>query len=293
MALLAISPAFAPFIRAADTPAQDKDRTGGYEASYTERSPLSSAKIISKTLKSNIPHPKATLDEYWNYAKDYDLSKDAFDVYVAANYTRGKPAGIFFWCSPGEGGLPGDWKKVADANNLIIATAKKAGNNRKPAWHRVGLALDAVHNLRQRYAVDPTRIFVGGLSGGGGIASGLAAFHPELFTGAMICGAPIPLRAIKGKNGIGASWDVSPGLFSKIKSRQRYVYITGEKDEIAPPALVTNIVTSGVAKWGFAKKPFYFVMPGAGHVTPNAEVFGRVIRAFAGEFDKNEGNELP
>lgn len=290
-ALIATAFAVGGIANAADP--QDKDRVGGYEAAFSERSPHSTGKMLSRKLKNTMPHTKQYKDEYWNYTKEYTVGDDKYDVYASKNYTREKPAGIFVWCSPGTGGLPGGWKAVADKYNLILITAKKAGNDRKPAWHRIGLALDALHNLPKAYATNPKRHYIGGLSGGGGIATGTAFFHPELVTGVMICGAPIPLRDVKKK--IGASWDVPSGLFSKIKANHRHVMITGEKDTLVPPELIIGIVNEGYAKWGFKNKPYYAIMKGLGHVPPDAATFERAIRAFDGEFDadKTKGYELP
>lgn len=290
-ALVTLSLANLPVLIAAET--KNKDRVGGYETTFSERSPHSAGKQLSRKLKDAAPQTKAFKDEYWDYSKEYKTGDDPYDVYAPKNYTREKPAGIFVWCSPGTGGLPGGWKEVADRHNLILITAKKAGNDRKPAWHRIGLALDALHNLPKSYATDPKRHYIGGLSGGGGIATGTAFFHPELVTGVMICGAPIPLRDVKSY--IGASWDVSSGLFSKIKTRHRHVMVTGEKDTLVPPQLIIGIVEKGYAKWGFTKKPYYAIMPGLGHVPPDGATFDRVIRAFDGEFepDKSKDYKLP
>jgi hypothetical protein len=154
-------------------------KTGTFETTFTTRSPLSEMKSLCKRL--GYPAPTA----------DYDLSKEPFFVHVPETYDPQKPAGLLVICNYKKSvSLPTPVLPQLDEANLIVVTAQ---NYPDESWQRGGTALDAVHNLRQQYAIDPRRIYL--LGGGEGrdnslkgypaMAERLALNFPEVFTGCM------------------------------------------------------------------------------------------------------------
>ena len=138
--------------------------------------------------------------------------------------------------APADGGgvsLPENLEALAE-ERLIWIGANNSGNDRYH-WYRTGLALDAVHNMQQLYNIHPDRVYVAGYSGGGRVASSLALLYPEVFQGggyffgcSYFRDVPVPKRT-------DAYWQASfppppkPAL-KEIKSRNRYVFLTGEND---------------------------------------------------------------
>jgi predicted esterase len=78
-------------------------------------------------------------------------------------------------------------------------------------------ALMALTFVQQNYAVDSSRIYISGMSGGGRIASMTITLFPDLFTGALyIVGADF--------------WTATdPAVLARI-TEKRYVFLTGAKD---------------------------------------------------------------
>jgi predicted esterase len=76
----------------------------------------------------------------------------------------------------------------------------------------MGLAL-----VQQNYAVDPARIYISGMSGGGRVASMTITLFPHLFTGALyIVGADF--------------WTTTDPALLALITDKRYVFLTGAKD---------------------------------------------------------------
>ena len=75
-----------------------------------------------------------------------------------------------------------------DEHNLIWISANKSGN-RVLVSRRVMKAILALNAIQQEYALDETRIYVAGFSGGGKIASMIATDYANTFDGGLfICG---------------------------------------------------------------------------------------------------------
>ena len=114
---------------------------------------------------------------------DYNLADESFEVYVPADYTGEKPFGLFVFCSPSPSGRPmGPFLKSMDERHLIWIGPNKAGNDRvnRP---RMGLAIDAAISMKAKYNIDPDRVYVAGISGGGRIASMLGVGYADIFKG--------------------------------------------------------------------------------------------------------------
>jgi predicted esterase len=98
--------------------------------------------------------------------------------------------------------------------------------------NREQLALDAVETASHRFLIDPRRVYITGLSGGGRVSSIMQACFPDVFMGA------IPIAGMSSyqhvPNGLGQFWRAAyarPGsdTFRVFKGR-RMAGITGERD---------------------------------------------------------------
>lgn len=120
---------------------------------------------------------------------------------------------------------------VADELGLIIVAPEKVGN-RVYAPDRWQAALDAVATVSARLRVDPRRVYITGISGGGQISTHMCLCFPEVFAGA------VPIVALGSYENIpignGTMWQ---GTFGKprrevlaIAKQRRLCAITGGKD---------------------------------------------------------------
>ena len=126
-----------------------------------------------------------------------------------------------------------------------------SGNTRLP-WNRVGLALDAAYNAARYYEIDPERVYVGGYSGGGRIATALTLFYPEVFRGGLFVYGVDFYRRISVPDRPGSDWlpwfPVPPkATLSQLRDDSRLVLLTGDRDfnrlqteTVAPPAPFTR-----------------------------------------------------
>lgn len=218
-------------------------RTGDYTTSFAERHPLSAMAEITRRLPVLKP-------------SDYDLAQESFCVSVPASYRPETPHGLLVFINSADpGDCPESFRGLLEKHRLIYVGANKSGNERIPPA-RVGLALDAVHNLKKRYAVDPDRVYVSGYSGGGRVTSLLAPAFPDVFRGAMY---------LDGCN------EVTPKLPQNLQERMKsvtgYVFLTGDKDFNRPG---TRQTFEAYERAHFAHIT-YLQVPGMGHDIPPRE----------------------
>ena len=130
---------------------------------------------------------------------DRYLPDEQLFIRLPAGYTPRRPAGLVVWIDPTDSGRPPEgFSPAADAMNLIMIGAADAGNPRL-ATDRYQLALDAVASASSRFHIDPARVYVTGVAGGGGISSGRAVVLPDRFAGrvASVGVNHTPLAAIR------------------------------------------------------------------------------------------------
>jgi hypothetical protein len=166
--------------------ADDEPRTGTYTATFTQRSPHSEYKDFEKRLRKNL-----------RKIEPYDLADESFAVHVPRHYAGKKPFGLIVYIDPGDlgGRMIKAYHKVLNRHNLIWVGANKAGNQRE-VIHRVGLSLDAIHNMTRQYNIDPNRVYVCGMSGGGRISSWVGMGYPEVVAGTFpFCGVNYSKRS--------------------------------------------------------------------------------------------------
>lgn len=127
-----------------------------------------------------------------------------------------EPHGVLVFVHPGFNAepMPG-WAEVLDRRNLIYIAAEGFGND-KPGNQRALAALLALTQMSRTQQIDAGRRYIGGMSGGGKMASQVLSRFPAYFDGA---------RCI-----VGADY-VSPGPQRAAQmADKRMVFMTGDED---------------------------------------------------------------
>jgi hypothetical protein len=244
-------------------------------ARFTNSAPYASISELSRRMGGPLGSPP------------YDLSREGFRVIAPESLSTNW--GLFVWISPGHDAyIPRDWEPVFAEHQLVFAAPYQSGNNRELA-DRFRLALDAVFNLSRQYGIDRKRIFVGGFSGGGRMASMLAIAYADIFAGAFcVCGVnfcqEVTFTSEEGSaipgSGLGAG-QVRPSptvrfpasfrppqpMQDLAKRNARLFLLTGSTDE-------NRLNTKALYEAGFKRVGFrhlqYRDIPGFGHAIPKA-----------------------
>lgn len=119
-------------------------KTGELDLTFTQRSPLSSAKTLTDRLV------------FRSAGDDDDLANTHFLAYVPPATTE--PMGLIVWLNYRAADvLPKSIEPVLDRTHTIFVVAKTA--NQDP-WARVALSIDADYNLKQQYTIDERRTYL-------------------------------------------------------------------------------------------------------------------------------------
>ena len=240
-------------------------RTGAFRATLPDRAPQSerAAWIERFQFPGDL--------EGW----DYDLGDETFSLYIPAEYDpEGEPYGVVVWISPSEdGAIPARLRSVFDERRLIWIGANDAGNSRH-LFHRSGLALDAATNVKRLYNVDPGRVFVSGLSGGGRVAAMDAVDFPDVFSGGLpIIGVTtyldVPLESNPGQRVLQFP-EPSADVLEQARE-QPLVIMTGSGDFNREECRLAADAYRGD---GFTRVEFLKI-EGMGHEMPSPDAFGR------------------
>ncbi|MDB5331255.1 MAG: hypothetical protein JWP03_2406 [Phycisphaerales bacterium] len=254
---------------AAKPAAQGPPQTGQFQVQFSERSPDSAIDKLARRLGWTLDTLKKEGVEL-----EYDLAKESFEVCIPTDYDGSKKYGLFVWVSASPSGVVHrDWLEQLDKRHLIWIGANNAGNPRA-VTARLGLAIDAVHNMKAKYAIDDDRIYVSGGSGGGRCSSILGVSHPEIFRGGFYMIGCDYFRIIPTGEP-GKFWQRSygppePKMMALAQHHSRHVLLTGEND-------MNRAQTKGNYERGFLKDGFehvlYLEVPGMGHQPPPADWF--------------------
>ncbi len=203
-----------------------------------------------------IPNRNARL----NY--EFDLSQEPVLIHVPANYDGSTPFGLIVFL-PGDGPFttaPRGWDKVLEQRQLLFVSPQKALNSRD--WdRRCALAVVCTLKMRELYQIDPQRTYIAGYSGGARMASRLAYYHPDLFSGTIqSCGSdfhrPVPAVKVPPSERNPRSpyglLDATAGEIKAARKKVRFVLITGPRDFRYENLL--DIYAGGFAKEDFQAK---------------------------------------
>ncbi|HXX93819.1 MAG TPA: PHB depolymerase family esterase [Planctomycetota bacterium] len=204
----------------------------------------------------------------------WDVSKEKFRILVPKSYTHTARWGLFVYVNAdNSANLPGRYEAILEKHKLLGITAYRSGNDRN-IFERFRLAIDGNFNMCQRFNIDPDRVYVSGISGGGRTASMVAVAYADIFSGAIpFCGVNFytPIPGEPGKAWPPGYIPCEPAL-KMAKSNGRYVLVTGEKD-------MNLKETRAVYEYGFKKEGFKHALlmevPGMGHSPPPAESFDK------------------
>lgn len=201
--------------------------------------------IASGEAKEEIPHggfKKAfggrlprTRDKTVFDPSAYNMDKELYYIYVPPNYTSAEPFGLLVFINAGDTmGLPAGWDKVLEQKKLLYIAPQNVGNNQQHN-RRVDLSYIGLAKMMELYKVDEKRVYTTGMSGGARTANWFALMHPDVISGTLpICGADfikaVPkIRATKD-DAYGSIGGFEGQSVAKIKSKIRFVFITGDKD---------------------------------------------------------------
>lgn len=255
----------------------DSHRVGFYSVSFKETHPLAEAKELAK-------RQGWKLDEVRKKEPDFEkrkIEEETFQVVVPDGYGREKSFGLVVWISPMPSGVPPDeWLEPLAKRDLIAIGADNSGNDRGTVF-RVALALDAVHNVKARYTIDPKRIYVTGFSGGGRTASRLGITYPDVFTGGIYQGGVDFYRGVPdpadAKREFAPTFIKPEGdLLKKVKTESRHVILAGESDFNRAPCKATFEM---MTKRENFTRATYIEMPGVPHVWADAATFAKALDA--------------
>ncbi len=250
-------------------------KKGSFTAVFEEYSPLSSPRALERRMGSRANRGARR-------KHDYDIRTESFEVYVPDSYDSNTPFGLMVWISPSpSGGMPPlqGIQEMMDKYKLIWVGANKSGNKEYTYVRRVPLALDGAYNMEELYNIDPNRVYVAGLSGGGRIASITAFHHSDVYSGGIfIIGANYweSMRAPGTKNARWRSGGPRPKgkYLRRAKKFGRYVFLTGEHDG-------NRLQMHTYYEKRYRKKldnVLYIEVPGMGHEVPPAEEFEKALK---------------
>ncbi len=152
-----------------------------------------------------------------DWLKDYDSTKQQYELYVPPRRDPKKPLPVILFVSPS--GEPMGWKAfeaVCKGQGFLFAGPRDAGNDCPPK-RRVRIVLDVLDDVRRRHPTDPDLTYIAGFSGGGRIACATAFALPECFGGVMPICASGDLRD-------------EPWLRRRVIDRLSVALMTGDND---------------------------------------------------------------
>jgi hypothetical protein len=249
-------------------------KKGSFTATFKEYSPLSDTVSISSRMQVYV-------EQISPYKKhQYDIEHESFEVYVPDCYDSNTPFGLIVWIPASPGGTIETYqgsKELMAKHKLIWVGANNSGNKTGPYHRRIPLALDAAYNMQKLYNIDPNRVYVAGISGGGRVASITAFHHSDVYAGGIfIIGADYwEDMAVPGKNSIwrAACMRPQPKFLLRAKKFGRYVLLTGDTD--VNRLQMHTYYEKGYRKW--LKNVLYIQVPGIGHEIPPAEELDKAL----------------
>jgi predicted esterase len=168
--------------------------------------------------------------------------------------------GVLVFVKPIDSGdLPENWAAELDRQSLIWIAAEDFGNEH-PRAQRILAAMAGLKLIESTETIDLKRVYVGGMSGGGRIASQTITRFPRHFRGALyIVGADF--------------WTQAEERLQPRIAANRYVFVTGSRDfnHRDMRRVVEKYQAAGV------HQVLLMDLPGFGHEYPNAEQLGQAI----------------
>lgn len=183
--------------------------------------------LDTPTLKTRFTHGGASLD-----ATTRKLSDEAVLIRLPANMDPRIARGLVVYVHPGpQSGIPEAMHDALDELGFIAVAPDNVPNDRHRT-DRMQLTLDAIATACDRYVIDPDRIYVTGVSGGGKIASHTWACAPDIIDGVVAIVGVGSYENMKRSDGKYWRGDFEKPLGPQLKHLKagRLVAITGSED---------------------------------------------------------------
>lgn len=175
-------------------------------------------------------------------------------------WSEAKNPGVLVFVSPTDSGEPpAGWLPLLQQKQLSWIAADGFGNLELIA-QRMLVAVMGLSLAQRSAALDRKRIYIGGMSGGGRIASMTAPRFPEMFSGGLY---------IVGAN----FWMPDDVRLKQLAAANRYVFITGERDfnRSDMKRVFSRYRSNGL------NSSLLMDLPGYAHEYPNVEQLGQAI----------------
>jgi dienelactone hydrolase len=248
----------------------DREGSERQEVQFTQTAPYSDGTNITRHFGYTVDLPA------------YAITNESFQIVIPRTYSTNGSWGLLVWISPSDDpDISLDWQEELKSQELLFVSARRSGNQRHPL-DRFRLALDATCNVCRRYKVDRKRIYVGGFSGGGRMASMLGVAYADLFTGTLcVCGVNFYKEVgVAGGKYYPATFVPDPGVLLLGKRSGRFVLLTGENDQNRENT--KSLSMSGFKREGF-RNVLYLEVPGMGHAMPDVKVLRQSLDYLAGK----------
>ncbi|HLP84293.1 MAG TPA: hypothetical protein VK157_08080 [Phycisphaerales bacterium] len=179
------------------------------------------------TLKARFTHGGGTLE-----ATTRKISDEAVFVRLPAKMDPRIARGLVVYVHPGaKSGVPEAMHAGLDELGFIAVAPDNVPNDRHRV-DRMQLTLDAIATACERYVIDPRRIYVTGVSGGGKIASHTWACAPDVIAGVVSIVGVGSYENMKRDDGKYWRGDFEKPVGAQLKQMKagRIVAITGSED---------------------------------------------------------------
>ena len=182
-------------------------------------------------------------------------------IHFRMRLPRAEHPGVLVFVRPDDSGEPPPaWVEALERRNLMWISAQGYGN-RLPTAQRMLVAVMGLKLAQREAQLDMQRRYIGGMSGGGRVASQLASHFPRLVTGAVyVVGADF--------------WTRDERALQPLIAANRYVFITGSND-----------FNRGEMRRVFAQyqragatRSLLLDLPGFGHQYPDAGQLERALQ---------------
>jgi pimeloyl-ACP methyl ester carboxylesterase len=244
---------------------------GHLHLTFAERSPFSKLDVFYG--RSAFSSFKVTLHE-----SDYNIASESFEAYVPASYRSDVPYGLLVWVSPGGAAIPPAWTSVFDRHKLIFISPNNLFTEQsKMPYVRQGVTLDAAYNMAKLYNIDASRVYIGGFSGGGLVASQLIHGFPDVFRGVLCVNGEDFYFLLPGDApSAWGIWDWQ-GSIEDVKRTNHIVLMTGDRDRIFEPEITRGNFES--LQLDNFQHLTLLEIPGGGHAYPPIGWFERGVMA--------------
>jgi predicted esterase len=191
----------------------------------TESTPLASTEEIVRRAFSPLAAQRIAATHSIS-GQPLDIRHERFVLYVPERRPPQGYALLVFVAPSNETRVPAGWAPMLDERGIIFVSATHSGNEANVQFRRMPLAVIAAEQLKHDFGIDPSRILVGGFSGGSRVALRLALAYPDVFHGALLNSGSDPIGT--------AAIPLPPAdLFHRFQERSRLYYATGDLDTTA------------------------------------------------------------